>query len=275
LFGQSPELSEMLAVAALAASCLASGYITAPRARWLGDVLNALGFAAIAYLTAQALSGPALAAAWAVEALALLQLGVRTHSVLARQASAGFMTLAVTHALIFEAPPNALITGAASLLAAAQALGAVALVLLIASRVEHEARRWLIAGGVLTVLYLASISIVTAFQPAAASADIALLDLSIRQQGQVLLSGFWSLVGVTGLIIGLRSNSSVIRNGALGLLLATVAKVFLYDLSTLTSIYRVISCIALGLLLLAGAFAYQRLRPPPLPDMRKVHRSQR
>jgi hypothetical protein len=38
---------------------------------------------------------------------------------------------------------------------------------------------------------------------------------------------------------------------------------------------RVISFIALGLLLLAGAFAYQRLRPPPLPDMRKVHRSQR
>ena len=127
----------------------------------------------------------------------------------------------------------------------------------------------------MTLLYIASIAIVTAFQPAAGSADVALLDLSIRQEGQVLLSGFWSLVGVAGLIVGLRINNSAIRNGALGLLLATVAKVFLYDLSTLTSVYRVISFIALGLLLLAGAFAYQRLRPPPLPDMRKVHRSQR
>jgi uncharacterized membrane protein len=80
---------------------------------------------------------------------------------------------------------------------------------------------------------------------------------------------------VAGLIVGLRTNNSAIRNGALGLLLATIAKVFLYDLSTLTSIYRVISFIALGLLLLAGAVAYQRLPPPPLPDMRKVHRSQR
>ena len=80
---------------------------------------------------------------------------------------------------------------------------------------------------------------------------------------------------MAGLIVGLRTNNSAIRNGALGLLLATIAKVFLYDLSTLTSIYRVISFIALGLLLLAGAFAYQRLRPPPLPDMRKVRRSQR
>jgi len=47
-----------------------------------------------------------------------------------------------------------------------------------------------------------------------------------------------------------------------------------YDLSTLTSIYRVISFIVLGLLLLAGAYAYQRSRPPPPPDMRTVHPSQ-
>jgi len=31
----------------------------------------------------------------------------------------------------------------------------------------------------------------------------------------------------------------------------------------------------LGLLLLAGAFAYQRLRPPPTPDMPTLHPSQR
>jgi uncharacterized membrane protein len=41
------------------------------------------------------------------------------------------------------------------------------------------------------------------------------------------------------------------------------AKVFLYDLSTLGSIERVISMIVLGLLRLAGAFAHQRLRPGP------------
>ncbi|MBV8221227.1 MAG: hypothetical protein JO325_22405 [Solirubrobacterales bacterium] len=37
---------------------------------------------------------------------------------------------------------------------------------------------------------------------------------------------------------------------------------FLYDLSALTSIYRVVSFFVLGALLLAEAFAYQRLRPP-------------
>ncbi len=54
-----------------------------------------------------------------------------------------------------------------------------------------------------------------------------------------------------------------------------MVKVFVYDLSTLTSIYRVASLIALGLLLLASAFAYQRLRPPPVADLRRVPRSQR
>jgi uncharacterized membrane protein len=39
--------------------------------------------------------------------------------------------------------------------------------------------------------------------------------------------------------------------------------VIVFDLATLDSIYRVASCVALGLLLLGSAFAYQRLRPRP------------
>jgi uncharacterized membrane protein len=50
------------------------------------------------------------------------------------------------------------------------------------------------------------------------------------------------------------------------LLLVAVAKVFLYDLSTLTAGYRVASFTVLGLLLLAAAYAYQQLRPPPSTD---------
>jgi uncharacterized membrane protein len=46
--------------------------------------------------------------------------------------------------------------------------------------------------------------------------------------------------------------------------------VFLYDLAELSSGYRVVSFLALGTLLLAAAFVWQRMRPRPAPDMRSV-----
>jgi uncharacterized membrane protein len=122
------------------------------------------------------------------------------------------------------------------------------------------ARLCLVVQAVAALAYLASVAIIDVFQPAA-GAGIALLDLGVRQQGQVLLSVLWGLAGVSALLVGLRHRIARLRTGALALLLLVTAKVFLYDLSTLTSIYRVASFIALGLLLLAAAFADGKLRP--------------
>jgi uncharacterized membrane protein len=61
-----------------------------------------------------------------------------------------------------------------------------------------------------------------------------------------------------------------LRIGALGLLGLTAAKVFLFDLATLDAGYRIGSFIAVGILLLLGSFAYARLRPEPLADLREV-----
>ena len=85
--------------------------------------------------------------------------------------------------------------------------------------------------------------------------------LGVRQQGQALLSGLWAVVGVATLLAGLVRDRHELRVGALSLLSVTLAKVFLYDLSSLDSLYRVASFVALGALLLLGAFAWQRLRP--------------
>ncbi|MDQ6805969.1 MAG: DUF2339 domain-containing protein, partial [Actinomycetota bacterium] len=133
----------------------------------------------------------------------------------------------------------------------------------------------LIGGASLAVLYLASVLIVSAFQPSVLRPGDALLALTVRQQGQMLLSCLWALTGVCALIVGLRRDHRLLRLGALGVLLITAGKVFLYDLSTLDSGYRIGSFIALGLLLLLGAYAYQRLRPPPAPDLRTVPRALR
>jgi uncharacterized membrane protein len=78
------------------------------------------------------------------------------------------------------------------------------------------------------------------------------------------------VAGVTALVLGLVRDNGAVRRGALALLAATAGKVFLYDLASLTSLYRAASFVVLGLLLLAGAYAWQRIRPRPLPDLRTV-----
>jgi uncharacterized membrane protein len=88
--------------------------------------------------------------------------------------------------------------------------------------------------------------------------------------GQTLLSVLWGVTGVGLLVTGLVRDRRALRRVALGLLAVTAAKVFLYDLAALDSMARVGSLIGLGVLLLAGGFAWQRVRPLPLPDLREA-----
>ena len=139
-----------------------------------------------------------------------------------------------------------------------------------ARKLLGEARATLAATGAITLLYLASVAVVTAFQPGDGAATAGLFDLGARELGQLLLSALWALTGVAALVAGLRRDDRALRLGSLTLLLVTVGKVFLYDLAALTSLYRVGSFIGLGLLLLVAAGIWQRMRPRPLPDVREV-----
>jgi uncharacterized membrane protein len=71
-------------------------------------------------------------------------------------------------------------------------------------------------------------------------------------------SALWMLYGAALMIIGFARSNAFLRWLALILLGLTVGKVFLYDLSTLERVYRILSFIALGILLLAISFAYQK-----------------
>jgi uncharacterized membrane protein len=57
----------------------------------------------------------------------------------------------------------------------------------------------------------------------------------------------------------LRRSSAALRVGGLALFGLSLAKLFLYDLSRLSSISRALSFLAVGAVLLLGGFFYQRL----------------
>jgi uncharacterized membrane protein len=278
LAGDHAQLLALLSLSMLAASCIACGQLASPVHPNWRRLLNGLGLMAIAYLTASAFSGAILVAAWSCEGLALARMRSRTDDLLAGPGAVAFLGAAALHVLAIDAPLSALVDGSTDLASAAVGLGVLASVGLRVGATEPSGtarRHWPLLGAAAALLYLASIATITAFQPTPTAVSETVLELTVVQLGQVALSALWSVVGLGALILGLRRNIAVVRTAGLALLLVAVGKVFLYDLSTLTSIYRVASFIVLGLLLLAGAFAYQRLRPPSPPDMRAVHPSQR
>jgi uncharacterized membrane protein len=77
-------------------------------------------------------------------------------------------------------------------------------------------------------------------------------------QRSLAISGFLMAYAAALLAAGFWRRSAFVRWQGLVLLLFTIAKVFLYDISGLSQGYRVASFLALGALLMAVSFAYQK-----------------
>ena len=230
--------------------------------REIGSLLIAVGLGLSAVAFADALDGPALVAGWAVQAVILAWLARTASREEARLgsnsdrlalASAGYLVLAFVHVLLFEAPLSALRGGVVDLSEALVAIVVTAAAALAAARMlGGDLRRVLEPAGAAAIVYGVSVAIVDLVGVTG--------DGSVRQAGQVWLSAFWTVTGLAAIVYGLFRDERRFRLAGLTLLGIAVAKVFLYDLAALEEIYRVLSFIALGLLLLAGAFAYQRIR---------------
>jgi len=82
------------------------------------------------------------------------------------------------------------------------------------------------------------------------------LDAALQQA--LAISAWLMLYGATLLVVGFWRRSSFLRWQALALLAITILKAFLYDMRDLSGGYRFVSLIALGGLLMAVSFAYQK-----------------
>jgi uncharacterized membrane protein len=76
-------------------------------------------------------------------------------------------------------------------------------------------------------------------------------------------SGAWLAYGVTVMAIGIHTGVRHVRLAALGIIGLAAAKVFLIDMSSLVGLWRVLSFLGLGIVLIGLGTAYRRLAGPP------------
>jgi uncharacterized membrane protein len=233
--------------------------------REIGSLLIGVGLSLSSLGFASAVDGPVLVVGWAIQAIVLTYLATRSNrepQALGSNAErllivAGtYLGLALGHVLAFEAPPTAIVEGVAHLGDAAIGLGVCAAAALYGRFALRDFDPGIAqlceAVGAGALFYLASVTIVDTFGVTAAGES--------RQIGQVLLSAFWALTGLGAVVYGLLRDVPRFRLSGLALLGLAATKVATYDLAELDELSRVLSFIALGMFLLVGAFAYQRIR---------------
>jgi hypothetical protein len=276
-FAPTPFFDDRTLVAAIVvATALVVGFGSGDRNfRWIGCVAAAI--------TAGYLVPFELGPAWSV--VAWLALGLGLHVLATRwgidgparaYVSYAFAIVAVIVTLAVVAAPDRLVVREA--LYAGQAafpeppifnsgmLAVAALTVAFGARAmlrprERDARLAALIAGAFGV-YLLSIGTVDLFQ-ANVRGSVAFEEL--HKQAQVALSVLWALVGVASFVIGLVRQSATARLFGLGLLAIVTAKVFIIDLAALDVAYRVLSFVALGLLLLGAAYLASRFQPDRAP----------
>ncbi len=234
--------------------------------REIGSLLIAGGIGFVSFGFANALDGPTLVAAWSAAAAALAFLATRvdatpnpalSNAERLLLLSGVFLGLALVHTLVVEAPPSAIANGVADLGSSVVAIACCAAAALAFHRFGRRIQPLAatVAGfvGALALVYLGSITIID---------GIGANDQGeAREIGQAWLSAFWAITGLAAVVWGLVRKSANARLAGLALLLVAIAKVWTYDLAELDELPRALSFVALGLLLLVGSFAYQRIKP--------------
>jgi uncharacterized membrane protein len=151
-------------------------------------------------------------------------------------------------------------------LAAAAAAAAALLVAAAATRGLHwsagpiRAAALLVCAGAAFCLWTLAAAILGAEQ-LVADAGVAASVHDHFQQGHVLVSIGWVMVGLALVVASLRGDHRGLRAAGIALLFVTLGKIFLYDLAYLTAMARAVSFIVTGSVLLLAALLLQRFAP--------------
>ncbi len=211
-----------------------------------------------------------LVAAWAIGAAALAVLAELTRERRLQLGAYGLTGLALYYSLAVLAPPAELfekhLTPADGVPAVLLALAALVTVsrrvweapdrdgldeaLADVQRAGRQHATW--AGAVLAV-YAASLALLGFAQELGPDVTTAF------QRGHTAISTLWGAIGLVALYLGLTRASSSLRLAGFVIFGVSLLKIFVYDLSRLSSVARALSFLAVGAVLLLAGFFYQRL----------------
>jgi uncharacterized membrane protein len=218
---------------------------------------TALAFTMLSIAIALQFDGAAVTVGWAAEGAVILALGMHERRDWLRLGGVVLFSIAVVRALgsLFEpAPINQSIFFNPRALST---LFVIALCYVIAWLYSRDAR--VVAsriglGSALIVAQVLSLALLTSEILAYwAGREAPLAE-------QMMISVTWAAYSTALIVIGLVRRYAPIRYFAMIMFAITTAKVFFVDLSELDRIYRVLSIIVLGVLLLVSSYLYQRAR---------------
>jgi uncharacterized membrane protein len=217
------------------------------------------------------LDGHWITIGWFVEAAALLWVGGRIKSDLLNVFALTALVLGVVRLLLYDDFETVQTIFNMRMATYAIAIAVLGFVAYGASKREDENARTVGAFAVVAMnaLALTGLSLeirdyysrqMTSLQPAAGRwhADDWTQLRTIGIARDFSYSALWMAYGAMLMVIGFWRGSAFVRWQALLLIAATILKVFIYDTSQLDRIYRILSFVVLGVLLLAISFAYQR-----------------
>lgn len=255
-----PAVATVALVAAAAAAAAISQHA------WVRQVAITVGIAVLAWFATFALPTAQTVIAWAILAILAERIRQRLPDrgplllglsgvLLAMGVAAALADVAPLGNLVVSSAPTSFMPGDALL--GLGALAAATLVLAWGLR-AHQAGKWLAGAAATLLIYAVSLSVVATFQQ---NVNLANID-DLRRQAHMALSITWAVIGGLLLGAGVMRAWPLVRWYGLGLLGLATAKVFLYDLNSLDAIYRVLSFLVLGVVLLACATIYRRLDRP-------------
>jgi uncharacterized membrane protein len=243
----------LLAVAVVV-SAFAGSVFPSQRLRDLCTLLWAPALVLGAVAAFLLLDGTWLTLAWAATVAALGGLSVVSREPRFQLAGLGYLAL-TAGAAFHQSPPSQLVIAHAH-----PAHGVVGVLLLAAATsalawaMQEQSRAVALWVGGLVVVYAASLGILEL------SVHISSASLHTDfQRGHSGVSALWGVLGLGLLYVGLTRRRRALRFGGFALFAVSLGKLFLYDLSQLSSITRALSFLAVGAVLLVAGFLTQRL----------------